>query len=247
MSIQQTVFGPGIIYAKANVTGSAYKQLGSIQDFSFDETKNMKELFGSFQFPIDVATSTIKLSGKIKQATINATAYNDIFFGQTLTTGQILTATGEAGTIPSSTTYTVTVSHSSLFNQDLGVVYADGSAVFQYIASGTPTVGQYTVSAVGVYTFAAADAGKAVSISYRYTATTGVTITNSQQLIGSTVTFSLMYVTQHGGKELSIEFYRVITPKMALSFKQEDFMIPELDLAMFANDAGNAFTLYTAN
>ena len=247
MSIVQTVFGPGLIYAKSSATGSSYKQLGSIQDFSFDESKTMKELHGSFQFPIDVATSTIKLSGKMKQAVINATSYNDIFFGQSIATGQTLTAVGEAGTIPSSTAYTITVSQSAHFTADLGVTYADGSAVFQYIPTGTPTVGQYTVTA-GVYTFAAADAGKAVSISYRYSsALTGINITNSQQLIGTTVTFSLLYVSQHNGKEISLEFFKVVAPKLAMQFKLEDFMVPELDLAMFANDAGQAFILNTAN
>lgn len=247
MSIQQTVFGPGVIFAKSSATGSAYKQLGSIQEFSFDETKNMKELYGSYQNAIDVATSTIKQTGKMKQAVINAQAYNDIFWNQTLTKGsQTLTAVGEAGSIPATSTYTITVSHSSAYTEDLGVIYADGSAVFQYISTGTPTVGQYTVAA-GVYTFAAADAGKAVSISYRYTGTGGNTITDSTKLIGDTTVFSLLYVTQHSGKELSIEFYKVISNKLAMSFKHEDFMIPELDLAMFANDAGNVKTVNTAN
>lgn len=240
-NIVQTVFGPGVLYAKASATGSAYKQLGSIQDFTFDEAKSIKELYGSFQFPIDVATSTIKLTGKMKQATINSKAYNDIFFGQTLTTGQTLTAINEAGSIPATSSYTITVSNSATFSVDLGVYFSDGSAVLTQIPSGTPTTGQYTVSA-GVYTFAAADAGKNVSISYRYTSTAGVKIVNTQQLIGTTVTFSLLYVSQHNNKEISLEFPKVIAPKIAMNFKLEDFMIPELDLAMFADDSGIAYT-----
>ena len=246
MSIQQTVFGPGVIFAKSSAAGAAYKQLGSIQEFSFDETKNMKELYGSYQNAIDVATSTIKQTGKMKQAVINAQAYNDIFWNQTLTKGsQTLTAVGEAGSIPATTTYTITVSHSATFTVDLGVIYADGSAIFTQVQS-APTVGQYSVAS-GIYTFAAADAGKAVSISYRYTGTSGNTVTDGTKLIGDTTVFSLLYVTQHSGKELSIEFYKVISNKIAMSFKQEDFMIPELDLAMFANDAGNVKTVNTAS
>jgi len=48
---------------------------------------------------------------------------------------------------------------------DVGVTYADGAALAA--VTGTPGAGQYNVSA-GIYTFAAADAGAAVLISYGF-------------------------------------------------------------------------------
>lgn len=71
----------------------------------------------------------------------------------------------EAYTIPG-TPYQVSVvnANSAIFS-DLGVVYAGGAALTK--VGSAPAAGQYSVAA-GVYTFAAADSGKAVSITYGY-------------------------------------------------------------------------------
>ena len=70
----------------------------------------------------------------------------------------------EAQTIPASAPYTRTTSaHWSA--GDRGVSYAAGGALTA--VSGAPAAGQYSVAG-SVYTFAAADAGKAVLISYGY-------------------------------------------------------------------------------
>lgn len=75
---------------------------------------------------------------------------------------------GEAATVPSNPgPYVVeALQESGPFALDQGVSYAGGSALTK-VASG-PAVGQYAVDAVGNYTFAAADAGRAVLISYSY-------------------------------------------------------------------------------
>jgi hypothetical protein len=73
--------------------------------------------------------------------------------------------TGEAWTVPP-TPFQVTVGAPfGNWATDQGVTYATGAALTK-VASG-PTVGQYAV-ALGLYTFAAADAGAAVKISYGY-------------------------------------------------------------------------------
>jgi len=76
-------------------------------------------------------------------------------------------ATEELSIVPFSGPYTVTVQNSATFNSDLGVKYYPGGNGFVKISSGTPTVGQYKVSA-GVYTFAAADTGQGIVINYQY-------------------------------------------------------------------------------
>jgi len=75
---------------------------------------------------------------------------------------------GEPQTVPSNPgPYTVSVANA--FAVDLGVTYASSGASLTKVAS-NPALGQYSVSSAGVYTFAAADAGAAVKISYRYAA-----------------------------------------------------------------------------
>lgn len=63
--------------------------------------------------------------------------------------------------------YTVTVAEAATFSIDQGVVFAGGAALTK--VSANPAAGQYAVDAdTGIYTFAAADQGKAVVISYGY-------------------------------------------------------------------------------
>jgi len=83
----------------------------------------------------------------------------------TYTAGYAVSA--EAATVPANPgPYTVTVQAPyGPWSGDRGVTYANGTALVA--VSGAPSVGQYAVAA-GVYTFAAADAGAALLISYGF-------------------------------------------------------------------------------
>lgn len=76
--------------------------------------------------------------------------------------------TAEPHTIPGSSAYVVkAVAPFGEWALDLGVSLVGGAALIAVPASSTPSAGQYSVAA-GVYTFAAADAGKAILLSYGY-------------------------------------------------------------------------------
>jgi hypothetical protein len=73
---------------------------------------------------------------------------------------------GETQTVPSSPYQLAARAPYGAWASDLGAVYAaSGVALTQ--AAAVPSVGQYAVSG-GVYTFAAADAGAAIALSYGY-------------------------------------------------------------------------------
>jgi hypothetical protein len=74
-------------------------------------------------------------------------------------------AVDESHSVPGTGPYTVTVTHAAAFIADEGVTI--GGTPLTKVA-GTPSTGQYAVAA-GVYTFNAAQAGAAATISYRYT------------------------------------------------------------------------------
>lgn len=63
--------------------------------------------------------------------------------------------------------YTITVAKAANFVLDNGVLYAGSLLPLTAVAS-SPAVGQYSVSAAGVYTFNAAEAAIAVLLSYLY-------------------------------------------------------------------------------
>lgn len=77
----------------------------------------------------------------------------------------------ENQTIPAMGPYTVTVTNAAAFAGDYGVTKA-GTPMTK--VTGAPAAGQYAVNTTtGVYTFAAADAGAAIVITYSYTISSG--------------------------------------------------------------------------
>ena len=144
------------------------------------------------------------------------------------------TATDEAHTVPAGSTYTATVTHSGTFVDDLGVKYTNGLQL-ERVAGGAETTGHYSVTA-GVYTFAAGDGGAVVNISYTYTASTGNTITITNNLMGSGIYFEMVFNTIFEGNSVQIHMLRCAANKWTFNTKLDDYVIPEWDGAFFSDD-----------
>jgi hypothetical protein len=229
-------------------SGGAPVQFGTLQECSVDFSFSTKPLMGQYQFPVAVARGAGKITGSAKFANIDGAAFNEIFFGLTGSVGQKLWSYNEPGTIPSVSTYVITVAQSAHFDEDLGVQYAASGLRLLQVASG-PTVGQYSVSA-GVYTFAAADEGKAVLISYSYTTTaSGLNTVITNKLMGISPNFQIDFYNSNpniAGAQWSLRLYACMSSKLTLASKLEDFTIPELGFEAFANAANNIGEINTA-
>jgi len=132
--------------------------------------------------------------------------------------------------------------------QDWGVRYASTGLPFTRIPSGTPAVGQYTVTAGGVYTFASADnvAGAVGLISYTYSlASVGTQLNITNQLMGFAPAIQVLLETVYNSNQFSVLLYSVIASKLSFTTKQEDFIIPEFDFEAFANAAGQVIDIYS--
>ncbi len=236
----QYAFGVGALIAlRTDAAGASPAQFGTLQEVHLDLSFTVKELTGQFQAPAALARGGLKITGKAKAARISASNFNNIFFGQTLSSGNTLTQLNEAGTVPASGGHTVTVGNHTTFVADLGVAYAATGTMLTLVAS-APAAGQYSVnSGTGVYTFSAADAGTALLFTYSYTTTGGTGLSLTNLLMGSGPSFSLVLNEQYQGKLLNLQLNSVIAPKLSLAFKNEDFMIPEFDFLAAADAAGN--------
>ncbi len=230
------VFGPGAIFLqRTDIANGTPVNIGRANEFQLDQQFTKKELYGQNQFPLFIARGNVKFTAKAKAAVISGIALNSAFFGQTLAAGQQATALSEAGTVASGA-YT-TANHAT-FVSDLGVVYAATGLPLTYVPS-APAVGQYSQSA-GVYSFNAADNGKAIFVTYTYTvAGSGQQLALSNPMLGVTPTFQLWYYTSTNGVPLNLQLYSCVSDKLSLAFKLEDFMMPELSFSCFANAAGN--------
>jgi hypothetical protein len=231
-------FGPGILKITRNDIANATPiDIGYANEFSFDFAGNIKELFGQNQYPLDVARGTVKITGKAKAAVMSGIAWNSAFFGENFQSGGIKWNPGEAHSVPAESTYTVTVTNSATFEQDLGVVYAETGLPLIKVAAVTE-IGQYSVSA-GVYTFFSDDASANVLVSYTSTVTTGQTLPITNHLLGYSPTFQLDYYTSRNNKAFIARFYKCVAPKISIAAKLEDFSMPEFDISMFASPAGS--------
>jgi hypothetical protein len=245
------VFGPGSLYlTRTDITGATPINIGFAQEFSLDESGETKELFGQYQYPLAVARGTIKCTGKAKAAMISGQALN-MFHGNTFNAGQLIGVLGESHTVPTVSPFTVASAQGTLWNNDLGVLYAStGLPLIKETASGSVTAqGEYYVSAGGTYTFDSLDGGASVNLSYGYTNTTsgGETSTIQNQLIGFAPTFQMDYVTTFNGKPYYIRIFNAIATKLSQSFKLTDFMMPEIDFSVYANTAGQVYEVSYAD
>ena len=250
----QLAFGAGALWGnRTDVTGSGIgpDQFGILQDVEINWDWQTKELWGQFQFPVDIARGQGKITGKAKFARIFGAIYGDLFFGQTPATGQLTVSENEAATIPAGAPYTVTVANAANYVDDLGVFYATGTnAGNRFTRVTTPSAaGQYSVNlATGIYTFAAADASASLLVSYLYNITTsGKKLLLTNQFMGVTPTFkATFYTTKTTGSVpggLAMVLNACTATKLALPTKIDDYEIQEFDFSAFADAAGNIGTL----
>lgn len=244
-------FGVGtIVGVRTDIANAPPAFMGIMQEIEIDFDQSLKELMGSYKMAVDVAPANLKVTGKAKFAQIEASTMNNLLFGQTETNASGFDmAVAEAGTVPApSGPYTVTVSHSATFAQDLGVFYASTGVQLVPVASG-PTVGQYSVSA-GVYTFAAADASIAMKFYYSYTVTSQKQIALANQQMGVGPVFSL-YINENYTNNLGVtnkinlKLNACRSSKLTLPFKNTDYTIQEFDFQAFADQSNNWGVLST--
>lgn len=240
-------FGAGVLYgtplfdaAGVAITNPTPVKFGALQEVSADISFSLKKLYGSQQFPLAVGRGTGSIAIKAKFANLNGQLLNSIFFGQTLAAGIDTVVEGTTPSVIPATPFTVTIAppSSGTFVADLGVIDSQGIPYVRVASA--PATGQYTVAGA-VYTFAAADTGKSVFISYRYTATSAVarrqTVRN--QTLGYQPSFSADLIVPYNNKVFTLRLPNCISNKLALATKLEDFMVPDFEAEAFDDGSGN--------
>jgi hypothetical protein len=242
----QVGFGAGVLWGTplTDVNGNAITnptpvQFGALQEVSVDFSFDKKLLYGSNQFPLAVARGKGSISGKAKFAQINGALLNSVLFGQVASNGivaDVLDVTGAA--IPATPfTITPTIPGAGTWASDLGVKNSNGVPMTRVASA--PTTGQYAVAA-GAYTFAAADTGQTVYISYQYsgTSTTAKKFSITNVLMGSAPTFRADLSVPFNGKTLTVTLLNCLSSKLSLATKLDDFLIPDFDFDAFADASG---------
>jgi len=247
----QLAFGAGALWGnRTDVTGSGIgpDQFGILQDVSVDFSWRTEKLYGSKQFPVDIARGEGEITGKAKFARIFGAIYGDLFFGQTPITGQLTVAQNEPQNVPAGSPYAVTVNNAANYSDDLGVYYANTGLRFTRV-SAAASAGQYSVNTgTGVYTFSSADASAAVSISYLWNnAAAGKKLAVANQFQGYTPTFKATLFNQKATQGvtagLALVLNACVADKLSMPLSIGRYVIQEFDFSAFADAADNICTL----
>lgn len=154
-----------------------------------------------------------------------------------------------AGDVPMGETITfgpaVAVTNAADFDTDLGVINAATGLPLELV-TGSPTTGQYAVVSTGAgkgeYSFAAADVGNNLLITYAYTSSgSGQTMTVMNTPIGNTPTFQIDYATSLYNTPYYVRMFACVSNKLGRAHKLVDFMMPEIDFGFFATFTGKVY------
>jgi len=252
----QLTFGAGEAFgtllrdANGNtITNPTPVRVMGLQELSIDFSGDLKEFYGTNRFALAAAQGKVKASGKFKGALINGASLNSLFFGAGLTSGTMRSVVADnVGALIPATPFTITptVPNTGTWSEDLGVM-SDSAVAMTRVAS-APATGQYSVAA-GVYTFAAADTGRKVFISYAYSFASPAA--NRIQMLnlpmGSSPSFKLTYLSRFQGKDALLVLESVISTKLGLfGSKNDDFSVPEIDFTAQADATGTTLgDIYT--
>ncbi len=234
----QYSFGSGVLYGRSltnNVPTPV--RFGALQGVTIDFSFSTKELHGQYQFPIALARGAGKITGKADFAQFNAQVFNDLFFGNdNPATGATRTAVSEAKTVTSNV---VNPTNNTTFASDLGVVRASDGSLFARVTS-SPVGLQYSCNeTTGVYSFNATQNNVPVLINYTYAdAVAGKKITITNQLMGTSPTFTAVFTETFCGKSMTVSLKRCMSSKLSLVTKLEDFTSPNFDFMAYADDSG---------
>ena len=252
-------FGSGLVIATPTSGNLALdptpQEVGVIQDVKLTVGADIKSLFGQFQFPVDSAIGKRSIKGSFNFAQISNAFFNQAFFGDSVTAGTVDRSYREPHTIPA-TPFSVTVNNASgsgmAFLSDLGVINATTGVPLTAIPTGTPATGQYTVNATtGVYTFAAADTGNQITISYSFTnSAVGTTLTTGNHTMGYGPVVALDVVFPYEGLNgiagAGFKLPNVRLGKIDMSTKIDDYLMISTDFEGFAGAGNNPLNFYNA-
>lgn len=229
-------FGTGLLYGEPTggnlpVNPSPIRLL--LQEVSIEFKGDLKKLWTQSQMPIATARGKIDVTGKAKIVNYDPDPINQLFWAQTSAAGIVIPVDRELQSIPSVSTFTITVTNAATFDVDNGVVYA-GTApkagqVLLKVAS-APATGQYAVNTTtGVYTFAAVDNALGVAISYTFAnATRGKTITLNNQVMGFAPTCRMDMWANFRNKILGIRLNAATLGQWTYPSKLEDFWVSDV-------------------
>ena len=116
------IFGSGTVIAKrTDVANTMPALLGVLQDITLDFSRKIESLLGQYVSPVAFGGGELEIKGKAKFGRFQATQFNNMFLGQTLTPSAMLEMTTGEAVSPAADAFTV--ANGSTFVEDAGLFY----------------------------------------------------------------------------------------------------------------------------
>jgi len=243
-------FGAGVLIGTQTIDASGNAvtvpspiQFGILQDVTIDESFESKLLYGANQYPVAVGRGKGKVDIKAKAALINAELFNTFVYGMASlgSTYENVYEDLTGTSIPTAGTTVTPTSATANVVADLGA--RDGNGTPYRRVTGTPTGGQYTYSG-GSWIFSDIDGGidKKVFINYAYSST-GVASAKSITVVNLPMGYSPFFTvdlrSSYQGKTMYFRYPNATSSKLSMTWKNDDFTVPEFDIECFADANGN--------
>lgn len=144
-------FGAGILTGTRNdIAGGQPIRFGALQDIDIGFDGEIKELYGQSQYALDAARGKVKIAGKAKFAQISVLTMANLFFGSSISTGQLLNAYNESQTvlaaITGATSAATTAGNAVLTFASVPVGVVAGQLVSDTTASAAIPPGTFVIS-----------------------------------------------------------------------------------------------------
>jgi hypothetical protein len=243
----QYMFGVGILSFTPPGTNPTPVQVGVLQDVTLNVTFEEKVMYGANSFPVDIAKGKGKIEGSAKYGQIGSGLIGAMLSGSTTTTGMKKGISQESVTIPA-TPFQVTVANGATYFEDLGVIDTNTGLAMTRGATATGS-GVYALNTTtGQYTFNTADSGHVCLVNYAYTvAGSGHTVSYSNQLMGSSVLYTVSLYNNFRSKDYGCKLYAASFSKLSFAWKQDDYSIGELPFQAVADSTGKVIDFWTVD
>lgn len=241
-------FGSGKLFLNPNAgnlaTNPSPVRGFTVQDIKFDMKGSIKDLRGENQFPDDTAVSDKTGTFEFSIGRKDYSLLQQVFLADTTATGGTAVQPDESHVC--ATSITVTPPSSGTFVTDLGVHFADGTQ-FVKLPSGTPAAGQYTQTGAA-YTFASADVGKTIYISYSFSLTAGNTVQMNNQVQGYSPQFEAFVVDTYqpvSGIFSVVHIYSAKISEVSMTNKRDGYGMFDLKGQYYNSASGRVIDFYT--
>jgi hypothetical protein len=260
--VDRIMFGTGRLF-QIPAGGGARLPYGDLKEASVDMKVDLKEIYGEGGYPIAVADGhrTIDVTAQHYALRLDTLA-NDLGVAAPAANAAAI-SWDEAGTVPSATPYTATLSQGATYAANTLVlkvfVKPAGSSVatpviYQIVPAGSEVAGRSaSVSATGVVTFAAGDAGQAFQATYSYGSTNGQSITLTNTFQNSTTPMQMVLAKRDKSiidgsvGQLILTLNAVRFGGIKLTYTEGDFTVNDRTFKAFADPSGTVGTLQFVN